>query len=160
MKLENQVCTIEQAKRLKELGIDGGSHFYHVPWKASDFEGCFIGAKCDKGFYHDLDGMVETFDAPEYYPAFTVAELGAMLPDQTKTNSNIEFAELFIKYDGEWVVGYDVDMQTEGGYGATVKEAYRVMYGETEAQARAAMLIHLLENNLTTASDCNNRLNA
>ena len=70
MKIENQVVTIEQAKKLKELGVTAEPLFWYVididpitpldiiqKWQHSNFDQC------------------------EKYSAFTVAELGVMLPD-------------------------------------------------------------------------------
>src|SRR5574341_2010928 len=62
MKLENQVCTLEQAKRLKELGVTQESYFH---------------------FGDHLDGVTESWmhegDEDVFYAAFTVAELGVMI---------------------------------------------------------------------------------
>jgi hypothetical protein len=62
MKISNQVCTLEQAKRLKELGV------------------------CQESYFHygdHMDGVFESWmhegDEDTFYAAFTVAELGAML---------------------------------------------------------------------------------
>lgn len=66
MKIENQVCTLEQAKRLKELGVAQDSLFYH--WL--DYDGykhaCVRMEKWNNGRQPDCS-------------AFTVAELGVML---------------------------------------------------------------------------------
>ncbi len=71
MKLEQQVCNLELAKKLKELGVKQESYFTWVHWR-DDSE--------DDGWdvYH--------FDNPSHtmgvdYSAFTVAELGELLPD-------------------------------------------------------------------------------
>ena len=68
MKIENQVCTLEQAKKLKELGVTAEPLFWYVididpitpldiiqKWQHSNFDQC------------------------EKYHAFTVAELGVMI---------------------------------------------------------------------------------
>jgi hypothetical protein len=72
MKLENQICTLEQAKRLKELGI------------------------CQDGYFHygdRLDGPTESWmhegDEDVFYAAFTVAELGVMLDYCSVTRSEM-----------------------------------------------------------------------
>jgi hypothetical protein len=146
MKITQQVCTLEQAIRLKELGVEQKSQLFFVPWKASDFDGCFIGAACDKGFYHCLDGMVETFDAPIYYSAFSTSELGILLPTG-------QFLTGYILHD-QWGCGYNPIKQGLGG------EFSHGVYGDTEAQARAAMCIYLLEKKMITPEECNKRLSA
>lgn len=149
MELKNQVCSLEQAKKLKELGIRPLENLCN-----------FFDSSVGMMLLHRITGS-EILE--QDYPAFTVAELGAMLPDTIPTNSNIRFAELVSRKDClEWQVGYDVDVPTSGGYGPDVKEIYNgiISNNENEAQSRAAMLIHLLENKLVTAEDCNKRLNA
>lgn len=59
MKLSDQVCTLQQAKRLKELGIAQDSLFYHTP-----------NGILPKPFVNFTG---------ESYSAYTVAELGAMM---------------------------------------------------------------------------------
>ncbi len=153
MEIENQVCTLAQAKKLDYLGIVSKSYMYHVY------------PHMNSGWKVLADGMFDKADdAVEFYPAFSVAELGVMLPDGISTNSNIRTAEIVIRKDclNDWTVAYDVDHVTEGGYGATVKEIYRdnIVENKSEATCRADMLIHLLENNLTTAAECNEHLNS
>jgi hypothetical protein len=131
MKIENQVCTLEQAKKLKELGVTAEPLFWYVididpitpldiiqKWQHSNFDSC------------------------EKYPAFTVAELGDMLPTETLTirrgSENSEYA------NWEW------EDESEG-------KAWGVF--ATEAEARADHLIMRLENALITPSEVNQRLN-
>lgn len=145
MKIEDQVCSPEQAIRLNELGIEQRSYFYHtilldvihldyLPMNPED--------------RIDIVGS-----------AFNVAELGAMLPEFIRRNSNISYADLVGRKDGtQWLVGYDCDSPTEGGYGADIKSLFLQTYAQTEAQARASMLIGLLENNKITANEANDRL--
>jgi hypothetical protein len=100
MKLENQVCSLELAKKLKELGVKQESLFY---WVRHWNEGKWV----DKLFYlKDEDDKVNSFTS-----AFTVAELGEMLTKQQIKNS----------LDGS---------------------------NDTETNARAKMLIYLVENKL------------
>lgn len=79
MKLKNQVCTMEQAKQLKELGIvqDQGS-FYWEQLKPPVTEGCStqrLQAGVDT-FHPMSDSVVK-----ERFCAFTTSELGIMLPN-------------------------------------------------------------------------------
>lgn len=64
MKLENQVCTIEQAKKLYKYGIIGSTY----KWVKFEWE--------EDGEYKLMD--IWTIDS-ENYPAFTVAELGLLI---------------------------------------------------------------------------------
>lgn len=147
MTLQEQVITIEQAKRLKELGVAQEAFFY---W--SDFNGCkethVLCCRLRQGLYDDQTGDFDKmFFTADYrlettYAAFTVAELGVMM--------SIGDGIFTVRSSsGKWVVNnvYDEDPM---GKDADFK---------TEAQARAAMLIHLLETNLITADEVNARLN-
>ena len=69
MKLEQQVCSLELAKQLKELGFKQESLFW---WQ-----------DCGDGTVELMYGKTDSnFGIPVqyYYPAYTVAELGEMLP--------------------------------------------------------------------------------
>ena len=62
--MEKYVCRLGNAKRLAELGVTRDSYFY---WVASIYGDFFIGRERE-------------WPAVEKYPAFTVGELGDMLP--------------------------------------------------------------------------------
>jgi len=149
MKIENQVVTIEQAKKLKELGVTAEPLFWYVididpitpldiiqKWQHSNFDQC------------------------EKYPAYTVAELGVMLPHFDNLSQMGGFVHLTefdpsVQDGNPWYCVWEYDKDKENaGFGSEIID------GETEAQARAAMLIYLLENNLTTAEEVNQRLNS
>lgn len=116
MKLEDQVCSLELAKKLKELGVKQKSLFSWVEILA-----------------FDAGWKIEMVHAPVTgISAFTVAELGEMLP--------AEIDGYFIEYwNNHWQGGinYMVSHKTEGSVSAL-----------TEADARAKMLIHLIEKGL------------
>lgn len=122
MKLENQVCSLDLAKRLRELGVKQESYFYWMEY----------------GNPHLLPGK----DSSIFYEktwrkrvsAFTVAELGEMLPieyiSQRRPHGSID--------SGEYAWGC-------GRYGTDFAEVV-----ETEVDARAKMLIYLIENKVIT----------
>ena len=142
MKIEQQVCTLEQAKKLVALGVTAEPLYWHVididpltpmdiiqKWQHSNFDQC------------------------EKYPAYTVAELGVMLPDgktidpeytQIATCRSYSDSSLYVCFC-ERVIGDNEP---------TIEQ-----FGDTEAEARAAMLIYLLGNHLTTPEEVNQRLN-
>lgn len=123
MKLQDQVCTLEQAKRLRELGVTQYSFFWWIKEGGNEYLLLHYGMTANRtGF-----------------SAYTVAELGEMLPtgfDTMRTTLTLE--------KSEWL-GYDNDSKyfpDAKGY-------------QTEAQCRAAMLIRLIESNLTTIEQIN-----
>lgn len=64
MKLENQVCTLEQGAKLSALGIEGKSLFY---WAINSYN------QVHKAVTMNPDNR------DIVYPAFTIAELGLMI---------------------------------------------------------------------------------
>lgn len=130
MELKDQVCSLELAKRLKELGVKKNSLFY---WDSH----CIEELKTQGNYGITSDGE---------YSAFTVAELGEMLPViifekniknkliMRKVNSNTQYV-YEVKYIG-------------------INQS-NIFLEATEADARAKMLIYLLENNYIKVEDIN-----
>lgn len=173
MKLQDQVCTLEQANRFKELGVTAQS--LHQWWKmkypaseeafAKNRANCLItptGDNHDRFIMHYIDNENAAFHWEEGtyndgwdhsrceleegpLAAYNVAELGMMLPSGNG----------FYVYPG-----YDCKMSILQFDKAITANFYGVpdFRLETEAQSRAAMLIHLLESNLITTEEINNRL--
>lgn len=136
MKLEQQCVSLELAKKLKELGVKENSYFRWQVW--TDIE---TGRKKKQlvrpGEYNFGDA----------FPAFTVAELGEMLPSEVhfftsiknpKRRKNAQHIHFF--HGRDWAVNY-----TGGGAIDNYTQC-----GETEADVRAKMLIYLIENKLIT----------
>ncbi len=122
MKLKNQVCSLELSKKLKELGVEQESLFYWV----ENYPGVW-------NIRYEREKVYHTFVS-----AFTVAELGERLPFgvmsiHIDTRFNKDYAEL---KGGDWFCRNE----TRG------KRKY--IYAKTEADARAKMLIYLIENKL------------
>lgn len=143
MDLANQVCTLEQATELKELGIMIDSLFYH----------CYISYH---GEWKILMPGQGGFDA--YIPAYTVAELGEMLPRRLHIKGN-EY-EILMR-----IVNHDVWTATSHRLESLYVVSYRMLYSSktydydaisaSEAQARADMLIHLLKEGILTVEGIN-----
>jgi len=118
MKLEDQVCSLELAKKLKGFGVKQDSYFY---WTKT------VAGKRWKVFTVDYLKHFHKYEE-ERYSAFTVAELGEMLPDYcdfTQKHTNVNTKEVWYRcyYEG---TNFWFDEKTE-------------------AEARAKMLIYLLE---------------
>ena len=122
MKLEDQVCNLELAKRLKELGVKQESLFY---WKHNTDS---PNGKIDE--WHLVHyGEPYNVDSPYHVSAFTVAELGEMI----KINKSLRLPE-FGANSCKWF--WEVRLEN------------KLYEFETEADARGKMLIYLIENNL------------
>lgn len=126
MKLEDQVCSLELAKRLKELGVKQESFAYWHKNHAS------VKLRLDR------DDLGTDWSDNQINSAFTVAELGEMLP--MKVSGDFGFLRWLriARVPGRWVVGY-VDEGAEFEFEESA---------ETEADTRAKMLIYLIENRL------------
>src|ERR1017187_8222476 len=119
MKLEDQVCSLELSKRLKELGVKQESYFY---WSNIDTP-------------HPR--LVIHFERSErsgdfWISAFTVAELGEMLP----------YGFEDYKYSSE------CGLNKYWSCTAPQLNDYAYEQDINEANMRAKMLIHLIENKL------------
>ncbi len=117
MRLEDQVVSLELAKKLKELGVKQGSLF-----KWDD-----LGHRWS--LEYDIRGYIGR------YSAFTVAELGEMLP-------NVYYSSKVYSSDRK-----DMNYECAG------HESGDIFTADTEANARAKMLIYLTENKLMEVSD-------
>ena len=129
MKLGDQVVSLELAKRLKELGVKQESHFV---WYTNG----------DNAHLLDCPDGQRPMEA-KTYSAFTVAELGEMLPPRLEIDGVMYWLDL-AKNGPEPKIGRIWDV----GYARPGEEWQIVFEADTEVDARAKMLIYLLENKL------------
>lgn len=133
MKIENQVCTKLQGEKLEDLGIDCKPVFCY----------CLVNGSSDNSYSVLLPTNYDLADIPDLAttwqaPAFTVAELGVMI-------------------DWNFVAPYMPDNKDSNFYCHTNDDDFK---NTNEAQCRADVLIYLLENNLITTKEVNDRLNS
>jgi hypothetical protein len=140
MKLENQVCLPVQAAKLKALGITAGSALVWMHYRFPvDKKDTLLLTPLAEGVNSAIaHGKHATFFNLD--PAFSSAELGELL-------------------------GSEVRSELEPGIQTHVwvcsSEDYQVAFpGDTEANARAEMLIWLLEKQHRTAEEANQALAA
>lgn len=122
MRIEEQVVSLVSAKRLKELGVKQESFFWYEenPRPVKD--------RTDSELPH-IPFVNKSPGIGEIYSAFTVGELGEMLPNYL----NISIG----KINNYWCCDYLIVGKVKHSTG-----------DKTEAEARALMLIYLLENKL------------
>ena len=137
MKLEDRVCSLENAQKLDELGVKAESYFW---W--------YEGAYCESGLEVApcicIEDRATTRCAGGIALAYTAAELGEMLPFDVDGYS----LELY-KEECGWSVEY-IRHGRFCGDGSTTLHAE---YVDTEADSHALMLIWLLENGHVKAED-------
>ena len=163
--LENQVCSLPLAQRLKELRVKQESYFV---WAK-------LAERPEKWRIQVKDRQYE-----DEFSAFTVAELGGMLPqriEQSVLDARFPWKEededhnervydelrevlpeLWDHYDHKYEeFGYPLQRTFRDGFtvdyyfddpDAEYNETVFEVKGATEADARATMLIYLLENGL------------
>lgn len=140
MTLEQQVCSLPLARRLKELGVKQESVF---SWSAREWMDGTIKEDAwhitTTPFRDDIPSF-HSEDYDEHIAAFTVAELGELLPTFIDIEGFNRVFETWKEPQG-WQCAY----KHHSGDGD-----YALMEALTEADARAKMLIYLLENNLIT----------
>ena len=132
--MKKHVTSLELSKKLKELGVKQESEFYWVKNIQGITELYFNGNPTSAPIYVIY---------PDAISAFLSSELGEMLPYLVEGKDKNFFyetgkCEKNNRYCREHEVGYS-------------REGYDVLYSitdNTEANARAKMLIYLIENNL------------
>lgn len=128
MKIEDQVCSLKLSKRLRELGAPQNSLFY---WS-------FCNDCAEEYGKKGIEVGYDLSDSPhgEKWSAFTVAELGEMLPESLENpDEDDQIIPLICeKNDYGWELSYS--------------HSYFHILCKTEADARARMLIFLLETGI------------
>ena len=114
LELEKQVTSLEPSKELKELGVKQDSLWYWI-WVEWNEKTEWVLIPRDRAIKVKKDK----------FSAFTVAELGKMLPIWVTTEKNDE-DEFLVRSEDSVYITWD----------------------NTEANARAKMLIYLIENKL------------
>lgn len=141
--LQDQVCSLELAKKIKKLGVKQESLFTwvtalgNVSLQLSDeFRDSLYPRSC-------FEGLSELAMCKNYYSAFTVAELGEMLPN---------FVSISLCGGGrtgervDYVVCSNVNTREAWIAKHTSEINFHEIRSETMADAMAKMLIYLIEN--------------
>lgn len=143
MELHQQCATLQQTKRLKELGVNQKSIFVHYE-NTGKILATFFGKEHEN--FEDQDVYVM---ACGMYSAFTVAELGVMLPESCDMldSEPIYFSKCENAF-GEGKVLWSPNLIT-----IDLQKGF-----QTEAECKASVLIYLLEKKEITAEEVNARL--
>lgn len=130
MELEEQVTSLEISKQLNELGVKQDSLF----WWSTD---------TGSNFFVETESYPVYADYPRpkrIYSAFTLSELGAML------NWNIHFEGVWYLINTYKIISENY-VRYSNGHGRDLLILHDTM-DINEANARAKMLIYLIENKL------------
>ena len=156
MRIEEQICSVEQANKLKEFGIIQSSCFYYVNnWRNPRGEpiadGQHVIMSCEKHMTSRKGTLLGT--GVEFVSAYTAMELGKLLPS-ILPSPDLEYGmvlrQLFPdgKEQEDYVTDY-VEVFSDLDYGASIYECS----GRTEAISRANLLIELLEKGIICSYD-------
>ena len=150
MEVKDQVCTLEQAKKLKELGVKQEALWFWVyPTKES-----MISSGLDIYYHLQAKDIIGDNEGDEFdnsmASAFGVAELGVIMPDEIFKNDWC-YTLRCDKRDDNWTVNYTAESETSE-WGINDINGFTE---KNEASARSQMLIYLLENNLIDKTTIN-----
>jgi len=136
MKLENQVCSLELAKKLKELEVKQNSLFYWI----DVFENMEGNEECWQ--IHHISWLEKEKESYHVTSAFTCGELGEMLPYYLVGKGELTIKKNYLrdKRTG-WNVRYEKTINCKG-------EPLPTICGDIMANAMALMLIWLIENKM------------
>lgn len=141
MELKNQVVSLEIAKQLKSLGVKQSSLWYWVN----------LGKDFDKNDLVYAGELANGDTNDETVSAFSVAELGEMLPHRLKSLPFKEFNNDALLFE---ILSFSGTRKAYGLYyeGDTSEEKLPAgfIWNNKEADARGQMLIHLIEKKLIT----------
>lgn len=137
MNLEDQVTSLELSKKLLNLGVKQESIFV---WEYYDDQ-------CHAVKFIPYAVVPNEMNKFKLYSAFTVAELGKILPDFVKAdklfnNGNTTLLDL----SGHFIKSQKKDDEYKIYIDCLTK--CTIFFSKNEANARAKMLIYLLENKL------------
>lgn len=130
--LKNLVCSVEESKKLNELGVRQQSRFYWTP---------------------EDDGNLIRYSRPAALSAFTASELENMLPKTIEYKARDQIG-------GEWrhhVFSSGRNLDTDEWYVMYSDPNYPdkphlcIIYSETEVTTLVKMIVYLIENEFVTA---------
>ncbi len=144
MKLEKQVVNRELSEKLKELGVKQESFWYWCEERerqGEEITGCKL--------YRKDIAKARMLNVPDLktFSAFTVAELGEMLPARIIVkNHHVAWLEMQIQgVQAGWSCQYRIVSASP--------RIFKFFEDKTMANAGAKMLIYLIENNLLKKED-------
>lgn len=136
MKLEQQVTSLELSRKLKELGVKQEGYFTWYKHLSEDdgTEVWTVNSEHNRPYANPM------------FSAFTVAELGEMLPKTVLVSRPRYRARMFYLHCGRYGVGAGHRPHFVKYWFSKVTDFEE--REETEVHARATMLIYLIENKL------------
>lgn len=152
MDIIEQVCSLEQAKELKALGVIQKSLFYHHPqFDKPVFGETRITKHEQSGNAHSTTSLCVCNDKKDSYSAYTVAELGKFL-ELITDQDDLFFTHSYNNHFGQFTTV--ISERSE-----LAKDGFEILFemeDGTEAGSRADTLTHLLMSKLVSVDIINN----
>lgn len=158
MKLEDQVISLELAKQLKGLGFEQKSLFYWCKAKFDatgiEFDSWYLRGINTSGLPHNNHSQFARPNSKywsDYASAYTVAELGEMLPYELETKDNFYALSIDKADNNLWGVIYSNLRQVESELPKVTLTIDRILESTMDislAEAMGQMLIHLVEQGI------------
>ena len=139
MKLEHQVTNLEMSRKLKELGVKQESYFVWVDRFPVFNDQPHIASRIE--FQQRLTTSILSVEAQAlvgWYSAFTAAELGEMLPKTIRKGDTAKARKVWFGEQTTYIQYTDNEKEM----------IPMTAIAGSEADARAKMLIYLIEQNL------------
>lgn len=145
--IEQHVTSLALSKRLHELGIKKKSVFSYVAFENPPYGICKPADVTDDRWDIYLNTTRDKCPPDYYVTAYLASELGEFLPTEIPPKSGSgSYKELTILHcGGMWFVGY----KKENGW------VLPIAIEPNECEARAKMLIHLIEEGIVKVEDLN-----
>lgn len=148
MKLEDQVCSLDLAKRLKELGVKQESFFtwvirpkdeYYLDPYIEELKTAELGNRYNKKYGYPIYDL---------FSSFTCSEFGELL-EPLEENGEYFFFCSAQDISGKYYCGGFCSESDDCVYIDENENEHELYFeADTEANARAKMLVYLLENKL------------
>ena len=152
MELRKQVCSLELAKKLRELDVKQESLFYWMEMYDLSRKEKYIDSKNETKVVYGKKYELGENCSNNDFSAFTVAELGEMLPQKVEKHQPGKMEYYYFgtgkthkldEYYEEHEVSYSCHNDS-----LKAEEILQIMRANTEADARAKMIVYLLEKKL------------
>jgi hypothetical protein len=140
MELEKQVVSFEVSQEMKKLDFKQESIFYWRSWEDYNHNEELTGGI---DLVYVENEIIKDSSYVNFYSAYTVAELGEMLPMSFNPKNDYEYF-LEIGHDS---YGWSCVYRFYDQDGSSIDYG-NIFRADIEADARAKMLIYLIENNL------------
>ncbi len=141
MNLEQQITSLEISKRLKELGVKQEALFVHTNFMSMNGYRVILDHFSDKSPRSDQKGV-------DFFSAYTVAELGEMLPRSLDYKCSEIGERILVLSSGKTLFKNGWYVMYSDPHPANKNPIHSFGSENNEADARAKALIYLLENNL------------